>query len=117
MSRHLQVVADLIERGMSITARWMDDDKFDHLALQGVCVAGERFSAAIAGDGVVTLTEARQVYQALCVAQKAIEKSITNNEGGLEEGREISRGVERVAQMKGAAVVSSGPTNTSTRTL
>ena len=117
MSRHLQVVADLIRDSMSNTARWMDDDKFDHVALRGVCVAGERFAAAIAGDGVVTLTEARQVYQALRIAQKAIEQSIDDNEGGLEEGREISRGVERVAQIKRAAVVSSGPTNTSTRTL
>ena len=115
MSRHLQVVADLIEHSMSNTAIAMDELDVDRLALAAVSEAGELFTRA-SKDGVVTLTETRRVYQALRLAHAAVEKCIRLDEQDINLGKEISRGVEMVALMKGAALAD-GPTNTSTRTL
>lgn len=111
MSRHLQIVADLIEQSMSNTAIAMDELDCDRIAFAAVGKAGEEFAAAIAGDGVVTLTETRRVYQALRVAHAAVKKCIQLDEADLDLGKEISKGVEMVALMKRAAW-ESGPKET-----
>jgi uncharacterized protein YigA (DUF484 family) len=109
MARHLNIVADLIEQSMNNTAIAMDELDCDRIAFAAVGKAGEEFQRAIR-DGVVTLSETRRVYQALRVAQASVQKCIQLDEADLSLGKEISKGVEMVAQMKGAAVVS-GPGN------
>jgi hypothetical protein len=113
MSRHLQIVADLIEQSMNNTAIAMDELDCDRIAFAAVGKAGEEFAMR---DGVVTLSETRRVYQALRVAQASVQKCIQLDEADLSLGKEISKGVEMVALMKGAAW-ESGPANTSTQTL
>jgi hypothetical protein len=97
------VVADLIEQSMSNTAIAMDELDVDHAALKAVQAAGEKFAESMR-DGVVTLTEARRIYQAMRIAQASVEKCIQLDEADLSLGKEISRGVEMVALMKGAAL-------------